>query len=422
MLNLDKSMLLKFDQESALYIDQRGAKSVIYRAEMIADQINNFLDSDEKVLLLTGGTGVGKSTCAKHFFRKQLERYNQDSDNYLPLLFSLSSLENISKLAEECLKANLTEPKLHKIKHKKVVWILDGFDRVLFADFDNRIQLKNLYGLNHLDEIEESKFIFISRAGFCEDGYFHPHPLSEFRQIRIMPFLDGDVGKYLDKYVAKNPKKSDTGDVWTQDKYLKFIEALWPRFSFRMQQPRFLKVLLHVLPSIIDRLSKKFYFEKYNPKHLDCLEQELYDANVCANAEVSFKRFTESPFKKNLDLKAQDFLYYAFGIAKVMNILGKPVLSLEDAREDLKCQKAMEEVQKLIPTRLSPFFDTTREAVLIRTSILGLFYSSLDACLWFDDESIYHHLLKIEKDNRIGELVNAIDNDLFDLKKLNLFV
>src|ERR1043166_7687783 len=108
-------------------------------------EINKFLASSKKVLLLLGDSGSGKSLYTQGLTHRLWRSY--DTKHFIPLWISLPSINNPQNtLIQDYLKSfGLTDTEIDMLKKKQsFIFILDAYDEIHL--------LKNLYVSNHLSE------------------------------------------------------------------------------------------------------------------------------------------------------------------------------------------------------------------------------------------------------------------------------
>jgi predicted NACHT family NTPase len=111
----------------------------------LVDKVDEFLDSDQKVFLLLGDSGAGKST-----FNRELECHLWQSykkNGTIPLHINLPAIDKPEHdmIAKQLRKVDFTEPQIRELKlHRKFTLICDGYDESQ--------QTHNLYTSNKLNQ------------------------------------------------------------------------------------------------------------------------------------------------------------------------------------------------------------------------------------------------------------------------------
>ncbi|KAF8418716.1 WD40-repeat-containing domain protein [Tirmania nivea] len=177
----------------------------------LADRLREFLspNSPQKVCLIQGAAGLGKSTF-NHFLATRLwEEYDQaiaaseDAIPPIPIFVTLARLHDpnchnqdlISKLFK---RHNWPEERIWKAKqHLQFVFILDGYDEI-----EN--QQGNFYDTNGLKDWQ-AKTVITSRPEYLGRGYqwkFYPQGQPKLLQeYWLAPFSINDIHEYIRKYV-----------------------------------------------------------------------------------------------------------------------------------------------------------------------------------------------------------------------------
>nr|MBA3706396.1 NACHT domain-containing protein [Bacteroidota bacterium] len=187
------------------------------------EEINKFLASDRKVLLLLGDSGAGKSLYTQGLVNKLWQTCS--SQDPIPLWISLPALKNpVDNLVQEYFKQfGFTDTQINSLqKNQSFVFILDAYDEI-------RI-LKNLYVTNQLGNWK-AKIIMTCRREYLYSVdnyklYFAPFHREKaqyhaYTEIIVKPFKENQIEQYLQQYV-KN-QETEWKD-WRQ--YQKSIETI----------------------------------------------------------------------------------------------------------------------------------------------------------------------------------------------------
>ncbi|KAF9343916.1 hypothetical protein BGX34_006224, partial [Mortierella sp. NVP85] len=132
----------------------------------LLERVKEFLGSEQKVFLLLGDPGAGKSTFSRALDRDLWDAYKKDSE--IPLHINLPAIEKPEHdmIAKQLRKLELTEPQIRELKvHRRFILICDGYDESQ--------QTHNLYTSNRLNEPGEwtAKMIISCRTEYLGMDY-----------------------------------------------------------------------------------------------------------------------------------------------------------------------------------------------------------------------------------------------------------
>ncbi|KAF9343323.1 hypothetical protein BGX34_006934, partial [Mortierella sp. NVP85] len=132
----------------------------------LMDKVKEFLNSEQKVFLLLGDPGAGKSTFSRALDRELWDAYKKGGD--IPLHINLPAIEKPEHdmIAKQLRKMELTEPQIRELKvHRKFILLCDGYDESQ--------QTHNLYTSNRLNEPGEwtAKMIISCRTEYLGSDY-----------------------------------------------------------------------------------------------------------------------------------------------------------------------------------------------------------------------------------------------------------
>src|SRR5690554_3979419 len=142
------------ERGDAVYIPPRAKASLQASDDSLfdlTDKVKGFLASKNKVLLLLGESGVGKSTFNRELEYDLWEAYKK-KDGRIPLFISFPAIDRPDKdlIAKQLRKAEFTESQIRELKvYREFVLICDGYDESQ--------QTHNLYTSNNLNQHGEWK-------------------------------------------------------------------------------------------------------------------------------------------------------------------------------------------------------------------------------------------------------------------------
>ncbi|KAF9960585.1 hypothetical protein BGZ65_012052 [Modicella reniformis] len=111
----------------------------------LKEKVKKFLGSNQKVFLLLGDSGAGKSTFNRHLECDLWQSYK--TNGCVPLHINLPAIDKPERdmVAKQLRKAEFTEPEIRELKiHRKFILICDGYDESQ--------QTHNLYVTNRLNQ------------------------------------------------------------------------------------------------------------------------------------------------------------------------------------------------------------------------------------------------------------------------------
>ncbi|KAF9570379.1 hypothetical protein EC968_001880 [Mortierella alpina] len=215
----------------------------------LTEKALKFLDQREnKVLLLLGDSGVGKST-----FNMELEfllwkKYQKNGP--IPLFISLPAIDQPEQdlIAKQLRKLQFEESQIRELRNRSFVLICDGYDESQ--------QIQNLYRKNRfsLEGEWQAQMVISCRTEYLGLDYkdqFQPgdrnksSDLKQFQEAVIMPFNKSQINTYIDRFVALEKP------LWTAEKYSNGLETI-PSLKELVKNPFLLKVSLDVLPRLVD--------------------------------------------------------------------------------------------------------------------------------------------------------------------------
>lgn len=167
------------------------------------EAVDSFMDDENSdVMLLTGVPGSGKTTEVK-----RLAWHALNTKNYLVIYVSLPDLKDcFREIKQETLtNAGFSPSEIWELKEekKKILWVLDGYNKVKFFNFGFHLELRNFFRTNHFEQWPNSKVIFTSIPEFCKFELFGGnHPL---RIYSLLPLNKDIVVNALKSYDGLDP-------------------------------------------------------------------------------------------------------------------------------------------------------------------------------------------------------------------------
>ncbi|KAG0011501.1 hypothetical protein BGZ80_000635 [Entomortierella chlamydospora] len=216
----------------------------------LTERIQSFLNSNQKVMLLLGDSGSGKST-----FNRELEcslwHTYEKSKSRIPLYISLPVIERPKQdlIAKQLRKYEFTESQIRELKaYREFILICDGYDESQ--------QIHNLYTSNHLNQVGEwrAQMVVSCRSeyiGLDYRDYFQPSNSGqqseppELQEAVMALFSRAQVENYIEKNVATK------APLWNAKQYTDALDQI-PSLQELVKDPFLLTLSLEVLSRLVD--------------------------------------------------------------------------------------------------------------------------------------------------------------------------
>ncbi len=271
-------------------------------------KVNEFLDSDQKVLLLLGEGGSGKSTFNRYLARRLWKDYTHTKNSQekpMPLFISLATLKNPGEnLIEQYLEEQgLSKSQIEDLrKGGRFIFILDGYDEIAQRS-------RAFYADNKLERWQ-AKVIISSRPEYLGTNYqnkFYPvGKPNSLQECRLVAFSNELMDRYIDKYVEY--RKSQ----WEAEEYKKVINEVG-ELKELVRTPFMLKMTLEVLPTLKvegaqSKLTRIGLYEKFVENWLNRSQERLGRIKLKPKEQEAFEALDEEftshgwDFSQNLAL------------------------------------------------------------------------------------------------------------------------
>jgi WD40 repeat protein len=229
--------------EEGFYIPLQLTSAENRPPSSLKGEIFRFLQSNQKVFVLRGPSGYGKTSFCNFFTRHLLKSYPAYKTISFFVPFS-SFRDPINRAVEETLALyGFTDTDIPELKRRKVLFIWDGIDEIR-KEF-------NPYVTNRLNEWENSKLLITSCPSiFYEQNNFSPQERGRFcpalcREQNIAPFSEQQIGAYIREHIRLyHPTWSDA------NQYHHYLETI-PGLQFLVETPFILRVIIEILPKIV---------------------------------------------------------------------------------------------------------------------------------------------------------------------------
>ena len=280
----------------------------------LMEKAKEFLRSENKVFLLLGDAGAGKSTFCRELEHDLWQSYQTKHDR-IPLYVHLSVINKphddiVAKLLRS---AEFTEPQIREMKYdRKFILICDGYDESQ--------QTRNLYVSNRLSEDGEwdAQMVISCRSEYLGIDYrdrFQPWDRNRrsesplFQEAVIMPFTLSQVQDYIKQYVSIHKP------LWMESEYIRALELI-PGLMEMVKNLFLMRLLLDVLPRMVDpgddlsatRITRvalyDHFIEHWLVRGREQLEKDLTDQEKAAFESLCQEGFTETAvdFMKRLSV------------------------------------------------------------------------------------------------------------------------
>ncbi|KAG0203958.1 WD_REPEATS_REGION domain-containing protein, partial [Mortierella sp. GBA43] len=293
---------------NTVYI-QPQAKPSIHAAEdarfSLMNKMTEFLGSDQKVFLLLGDSGSGKSTFT-HELELQLWKSYVKMTGRIPLYINLPTIDKPEHdmIAKQLRKCEFTEPQIREMKHhRKLILICDGYDESQ--------QTRNLYVSNQISQPGEwdAQMVISCRTEYLGADYRdrfqptdrnHQPDSSLYQEAVITPFSLNQVHSYIDQYVSLNQP------LWRADDYKKALDLI-PSLKELVRNPFLMALSLEVLPRIVDpgqnlsatRVTRVTLYDHFMEQWLERGKKRIGEKNLSQHAREEFERLSAEGFTTN---------------------------------------------------------------------------------------------------------------------------
>ncbi|KAF9908823.1 hypothetical protein BX616_011365 [Lobosporangium transversale] len=252
-LRLLKRQRMEIKDERDFYI-QQYAKANLQASDdkkfLLMDKAKEFLNSGQKVFLVQGESGAGKSTFNRTLEHALWEVYQRKRDQ-IPLFINLPSIDNPAKdmVAKQLRMYDFTDVQIKEMKKtRSFILICDGYDEVM--------QTNNLYASNRLNKPGEwmCQMVISCRSEYLGIDYrdrFQPMDRNRqadvglFHEAVIVPFSEAQIDSYIEQYVAA------VDLLWGVEDYQRALKMV-PSLREIVENPFILSLSLEVLPRMVD--------------------------------------------------------------------------------------------------------------------------------------------------------------------------
>ncbi|KAF9344148.1 hypothetical protein BGX34_005951, partial [Mortierella sp. NVP85] len=270
----------------------------------LMEKVDEFLASRQKVLLLLGDSGAGKSVFNLQLERRLWQDY-QKTKGRIPLFINLPAIDKPEQdmIAKQLRRSEFTEPEIRELKERReFILICDGYDESQ--------QVNNLYSSNRLNEDGEWKvqMVISCRSEYLGSDYryrFQPgdrnRPEPElFREAVITPFASDQVHDYIKQYVSRNQV------LWKAGEYVQALDDI-PGLKDLVKNPFLMTLSLEVLPRMVDpgehlsaeRVTRVALYDQFMEHWLERGKKRLSEKNLSSQAKAALESLVDEGFTRN---------------------------------------------------------------------------------------------------------------------------
>jgi len=270
----------------------------------LMEKVKEFLDSEEKVFLLLGEPGAGKSTFSRALDHDLWDAYKKDGD--IPLHINLPAIDKPEHdmIAKQLRRQEFTEAQIRELKmHRRFILICDGYDESQ--------QTHNLYATNLLNEPGEwkAKMIISCRTEYLGTDYrdrFQPgdrnqqSKSAQFQEAVMTPFSESQIDDYINDYVAKHKP------LWEAKDYKQAL-SLIPSLKELVKNPFLMALSLEVMPRMMDpgehlsatHVTKVGLYDHFIEHWLERGKKRLGEKKLNPQSRAAFESLIDEGFTRN---------------------------------------------------------------------------------------------------------------------------
>ncbi|KAF9946939.1 hypothetical protein BGZ72_011007 [Mortierella alpina] len=271
----------------------------------LKEKADDFLANEkQKVLLLLGESGVGKSTFNMRLEHQLWGAYENPKDR-IPLFINLSAVDRPDQdlITKHLRKLQFEEPQIRELKKRKFVLICDGYDESQ--------QTHNLYTSNRLNQEEEwqAQMVISCRSGYVGMDYkdrFQPgdrnQPASpgQLQEAVIMPFSVDQIEEYIKSFVDLEKP------LWSAENYSSVLKKI-PSLRELVKNPFLLRLSLDVLPRLVDpgqdlanaKVTRLALYDQFVEQWLERGKKRLVSKDMGGQERRAFESLSQEGFARN---------------------------------------------------------------------------------------------------------------------------
>jgi len=295
------------ERGNVVYIPPQAKASLHTSDELrfpLTERVNEYLKSDQTVLLLLGDSGSGKSTFNRSLELDLWQAYNAKT-GIIPLYINLPAIDKPEHdlVAKQLRKLDFTEAQIRELKYRRFILICDGYDESQ--------QTRNLYMSNRLNEEGEwtAKMVISCRSEYAGHDYrdrFEPGGRNQrsgprlFDEAVITPFSADQIREYVKQYVDVHRP------LWETEYYTQALDFI-PGLMELVKNPFLLTMSLEVLPRMMDpgqqvsaaRITKVALYDQFVEQWLERGKKRVGEKNLSFQARSAFDSLCDEGFTMN---------------------------------------------------------------------------------------------------------------------------
>ena len=270
----------------------------------LMEKVKEFLESEQKVFLLLGDSGAGKSTFSRELEFELWKTYSTKTGR-IPLLINLPAIDNPEDdiIAKQLQKNKFSDSQIREMKlGRKFVLICDGYD-------ESR-QTHNLYIRNRLNQQGEwdAQMIISCHIEYLGSDYrnrFRPADHNQipesslFQEAVIAPFSIDQIYAYIHQYVSLYQP------LWQAEDYKHALELI-PSLKDLVRNPFLMTLSLDVLPRMVDpgqhlstaRVTRMGLYDHFVEQWIERGKKRLCEKDLTPQARA-FERLSDEGFTLN---------------------------------------------------------------------------------------------------------------------------
>jgi len=276
------------------------------------ERLQSFMapESTQRVCLIQGTAGAGKSTFNHYLATRLWEDYNGDVPKPIPVFIPLANFHDPTRhnqdfVAELFRRREWPEEIISKARGQlQFVFILDGYDEIEKQD-------RNFYIDNRLGDWADAKTVITSRPEYLGSGYqskFYPPGQPQLLQeYWLAPFSTKDITGYITKYVrvitANDPPEAPSRSV---EDYQRLVER--PELRALISNPFLLKMVMTAQPRTGDlELSRVTLYRSFLDHWLRSAQERLSRIQLPPALAGPFNALCEEGFTEHAEAYCVDF-------------------------------------------------------------------------------------------------------------------
>ena len=291
-------------RENTVYVSPH-AKATLQAADSarfpLMDKLKEFLTSDQKVFLVLGDSGAGKSMFSREL---ELDLWNSyQKGGRIPLLIDLAAIDNPEHdlVAKYLRRAEFTDPQIREMRNNhKFILICDGYDE--------SHQPRNLYTSNRLNQPGEwdIQMVISCRTEHIGVDYrvrFQPKDRNQqpdpslFQEAVLTPFSLEQIQDYIKQHVSIHQT------LWQLEDYKKALEQI-PTLKELVRCPLMMTLSLEVLSRMVDigqdlsaiRVTRLELYDHFVEQWLERSKRQLSEKDLTPESRATFERSSGEVF------------------------------------------------------------------------------------------------------------------------------